>query len=82
METFTANSAFQGKVKKFSIRYNSPSKGNYHNVSCLGEHITQKTSTLRLTSKVTTASAYNDTSGRLYKERYFRIEVRSELKFM
>jgi len=37
---------------------------------------------LELTSKVTTEFAYNGTSRGLYKERYCRIEVISELKCM
>jgi len=43
-ENFTANSVFQGEVKKYFIAVYSDSKGNYPNVSCQGEHTTQGTS--------------------------------------
>jgi len=70
VENFTANSVFQGKVKKFSK-------------FLVGENTTRKElHPLELTSKVTTECAYNGTSRGLHKERYCRIEVISELKCM
>jgi len=44
------------------------------NVSCLGEHSTQGTSTPELTSKLTTEFAYKGTSRGLHKERYCRLD--------
>jgi len=68
-------------VKKFNAVY-SASKGNYRKVSCLGYTTRKELHPLELTSKASTEFAYNGTSRRLYKERYCRIEVISELKCM
>jgi len=80
VETFTANSVFQGKVKNISIQYFQPVKAITVKF-LVWENITRKElHPLELTSKVTTEFAENGTSRVLYKERYCRIEVISELK--
>jgi len=77
VENFTANSAvFHGKCEKNLNTVNSVVKGNYRKVSCLGEHNTQETSPLELTSKVTTEFADNGTSRVLYSIK----NVTAELK--
>ena len=77
-EKFKGKLCFSGKGEKILHTVHSASKGNYRKVSCRGEHSTQGTSPLELTSKVTTQFAYNGTSRGMYKERYCRIEMHVE----
>ena len=81
VKNFTANSGFQGKVKKFSIQYIQPV--NAITVKFLvRENTTRKRLQPLELSKVTTEFAYNGISRGLYKEPYCQIEVISELKCM
>jgi len=79
---FTANSVFQGKVKKFSILYIQPIKAITVTFLVWENTTGKKLHPLELTSKLTTEFAYNGTYRRLHKERYGRIEVISELTCM
>jgi len=61
VENFTANSVFQGKVKKISIEYIEPVKA--FSVNLVWENTTRKKLyPLELTSKVTTEFVDNGTS--------------------
>jgi len=80
VENFTANSVFQGKVKKFSVRYIQPVKAITANFLVWENTTRKELHPLELTSKVTTEFAYDGTSRGSYKERYCRIDVTSELK--
>jgi len=82
VENFTANSVFQDKVKKYSIQYIQPVKAITIQFLVRENPTRKDLNPLELTSKVTTEFAYNGTSRGLYKERYCRIEVISELKCM
>jgi len=72
VENFTANSVFQGKVKKISIQYIQPVKAITIKFLVWENTIRKKLRRLKLTSKVTTEFADNGTSRVLYsiKERY------------
>ena len=82
VENFTANSVFQGKVKKFSIRYIQPVQAITAKFLVRENTTRKELHPLELTSKVTTEFAYNGHCRRLHQERYCRIEVMSELKCM
>jgi len=62
MENFTAKSVFQGKVKKFSIRYIQPVKAITIKFLVWENTTRKELHPLGLTSKITTEFAYNDTS--------------------
>jgi len=84
VDNFTANSVFQGKVKKNFNTVYSASKGNCRKFSCLGEHNTQETSPPCTNEQDNyRVCRQRHIQGIVqYKERYCRIEVISELKCM
>jgi len=82
VKDFTANSVFQGKVKKFSIRYIEPVKAITAKLLVRENTTRKELHPLELTSKITTEFAYNGISRRWHKQRYCRIEVINELKCM
>ena len=73
---------FQGKVKKFSIQYIQPVKAITVKFLVWENTTHKELHSLELTSKAITEFAYKGTSRGLFKERYCRIEVISELKCM
>jgi len=80
VEYYRANSVFLGKVKKFSIQYIKKAKAISLKFLVRENTTRKELHPLELTSKVTTEFGYNGTSSGLYKERYCRIEVTSDLK--
>jgi len=74
----TANSDFQGKVKKISIRYSQPAKAITVKFFVWENTTRKELHPLELTSKPSTEFAYNGTSRGVYKERYCRLEVISQ----
>ena len=73
---------FQGKVKKFSIQYIQPVKAITVKFLVWENTTHKEPHSFELTSKASTEFAYNGTSWGLFAERYYRIEVMSELKCM
>jgi len=65
-ENFTANSIFQGKLKKFSVQYIQPVKAITVKFLVWENTARKELHPLELTSKVTTAFAHNGTSRGLY----------------
>jgi len=80
VENFTSNSVFQGKVKKFSIRYIQPAKAITGKCLVWEKTTHKELHPLELTTKVTTEFVCDSTSRRLHKELYCRIEVTSEFE--
>jgi len=80
VENFTANSIFQGKVRKCSVQCIQPVKAITITFLIWDNTTRKELHPLELTSTVTTEFVDSGTSRGLYKERYCRIEVISELK--
>ena len=81
-EKFYGKLCFSGQGEKISMQYIQPVKAFTVKFLVWESTTRQELHPLELTSKVTTEFAYNGTSRRLYKERYCRIKVISELKCM
>jgi len=73
---------FQSKVKIFSIQCIHPVKAITVKFLAWETTTHKEFHSLELASKASTEFAYNGTSRGLFKERYCRIEVISELKCM